>query len=205
MEIAPGCRSLKLQIFNKPLYTEQMYPYDSRQCLFLADAFLETKDGERIPLSGLPIKCQNIDSGYGIGKDYEGGRVLIEGEEYPDAIPFSTIDHDKWGTLQYDLSGMCAVRLTGLIGVDNFPGEEAQRRRTYGVGQNAIYGRFITVIEPHEGQRCMKRVEGLSENKVRISYGDGKWQEVEIEEIDGEPEMLLRSYENGCLISVEHT
>ena len=205
VEIAPDCGILELAIFNKPLFTEQMYPYDSQQCLFLADAFLETKDGERISLSNLPVKYQNIDNGYGIGKDYEGGRVLIEGEEYPDAIPFSAIDHGKWGRLQYDLSAVCAVRLTGLIGVDNFPGDEVQRRRTYGVSQNAIHGRFITVIEPHEGQRKIELVEGVSENKVRISYSDGKWQEIEVQGIDALPVVELQTYENGCLISVEQT
>ena len=138
-------------------------------------------------------------------KDYEGGRVLIEGEEYPDAIPFSAIDHGKWGRLQYDLSAVCAVRLTGLIGVDNFLGDEVQRRRTYGVSQNAIHGRFITVIEPHEGQRKIELVEGVSENKVRISYSDGKWQEIEVQGIDALPVVELQTYENGCLISVEQT
>ena len=82
---------------------------------------------------------------------------------------------------------------------------KAAGRRTYGVSQNAIHGRFITVIEPHEGQRKIELVEGVSENKVRISYSDGKWQEIEVQGIDALPVVELQTYENVCLISVEQT
>lgn len=205
MDLEPDCRTLRLEILNKPLYTEQRYPYDSNQCLFLADAFVELEDGERIPLSTLSVRQQNIDNGYGIGKDYAGGRVLIEGEEYADAIPISAADHSQQGILEYDLSALRAVRLTGLVGVDNFPGDEAQRRRTYGVAQRAVHGRFITVIEPHEGHRCIASVEGMSEDAVRISYTDGSWQEVEVQCIDTDPSAALRTYRNGAVIAEERS
>lgn len=201
----PGSRTLKLEIENKPLYTEQMYPYDSPQCLFLADAFLETKDGRRISLPSLPVTCENIDGGYGIGKDYEGGRVLIEGEEYDDAVPISAADHSRRGIMEYSLDGLKAVRFTGIIGVDNFPGDEKQRRVTYGVAQTAVFGRFITVIEPHEGQRKVVRVEGSSENTVKIFYEDGNFQEVEVREINDAPSVTLRTYRNGSLAAEECT
>lgn len=188
----PDSSTLRLEIFLKPLYSEQMYPYDSTQCLFLGNAFLESESGERFSLSDLPVKCCNIDGGRGRGKDYEGGRVLIEGEEYPDAIPVSTLDHSRQGILEYDISALRAVRLTGVIGVDHFPGDETQRRRTYGVAQRAVYGRFITVIEPHEGDRKIAAVEGLSENQVRIRYKDGRKQEVVVEEIEGSPRVRLK-------------
>ena len=193
----PKSPILRLEIDLRPLYTEQMYPYDSPQCLFLADAFLETKDGGRISLSSLPAACSNIDGGHGIGRDYEGGRVLIEGEEYADAIPVSAADHSRPGVLEYDLGKVEAVRLTGLIGVDNFPGDEKQRRITYGVAQRAVYGRFITVIEPHEGQRKIAGVEGISQDGVRIFYTDGTYQEVEVQAIEDTPSVALRTYEDG--------
>lgn len=205
LELNPDSHTLKLEIFNRPLYTEQMYPHDSKQCLFLGNAYLWLEGGERVSLTELPAVQQNIDSGNGIGKDYEGGRVLIEGNEYPDAIPISPVDHKQAGILEYDLSGLKAVRLTGIIGADNFPGEEGQRRRTYGVGQSAVHGRFITVIEPHEGTKKVASVEGLSEDMVRIWFEDGSMQEATVEDIDGNVAVRLATYMQGTLLQTEHT
>ena len=188
----PGCGTLKLSILNKPLYTEQMYPYDSKQCLFLGGAFITLENGKKLSLAELPAIRQNIDEGTGIGRDYEGGRVLIEGVEYPDAIPVSTLDHSRWGELAYDLGQIRAVRLEGIIGADNFPGDESQRRTTYGVSQRAVCGRFITVIEPHEGQGRIESVSGSTADSVKILYKDGACQEVTVRNIDGEPKIELR-------------
>lgn len=189
--------TLKLEFISSPLYNEQRYPHDAPQCLFLANARLELEDGTGIPLACLPVRQHNIDAGMGIGRDYQGGRVLIEGIEYPDAIPVSAMDHGKESFLEYDLTGLRAVRLTGIIGVDNFPGEEEQRRVTYGVGQRAVHGRFITVIEPYGDRKCLAMVEGLSQDAVRIRYEDGRLDEVTVGGICGTPWVELRSYRNG--------
>lgn len=191
--LRPDSRILRLEFVSRPLYNEQRYPYDSAQCLFLGNARVELEDGRKIPLSDLPEKRHNIDPGKGIGRDYEGGRVLIEGIEYPDAIPVSALDHSQESFLEYDLTGLRAVRLTGVIGVDNFPGEEGQRRMTYGVGQRAVRGRFITVIEPYGDRKRLSSVEGLSQDAVRIRYEDGTWQEVTVKDIDGAPRVELRA------------
>lgn len=195
--LCPDGHILKLEFVSKPLYNEQRYPHDSVQCLFLCNAQVELEDGRKIPLSDLSEKQHNIDPGKGIGRDYEGGRVLIEGIEYPDAIPVSALDHSQESFLEYDLTGLRAVRLTGVIGVDNFPGEEGQRRMTYGVGQRAVCGRFITVIEPFGDRKRLSSVEGLSPDAVRIRYEDGTWQEVSVKDIDGEPGVELRTLRDG--------
>lgn len=205
IKLDPDSRTLKLEIFNRPLYTEQMYPYDSKQCLFLGNAYVELENGERISLKELPAVQDNIDAGFGIGKDYEGGRVLIEGNEYPDAIPVSPADHGQSGVLEYDISNIRAVRFTGILGADNFPGAEEQRRRTYGVGQKAVHGRFVTVIEPHEGTKKIASVEGLSEDAVRIQFEDGTMQEVTAEDIDGSIAVKLATYVQGKLTQTEQT
>lgn len=194
VRLNPDSNRLKLEIHCKPLFNEQMYPHDSKQCLFLGGAYVELEDGSRMPLTELTVRQHNIDGVMGIGKDYQGGRVLIEGIEYPDAIPISPVDHGRQGVLEYDLSQVRAVRLGGIIGVDNFPGEEAQRRRTYGVAQKAVKGRFITVIEPHEGAGKIAFVEGISENRVGIRYRNGSRQEVAVEEIDGAPKVVLHTF-----------
>lgn len=203
LQLEPECNILRLEIFNRPLYTEQMYPYDSNQCLFLADAFVELESGERISLTELPVSRQNVDPGNGIGRDYEGGRVLIEGDEYKDAIPVNPKDHKVAGILEFDLTDLKAVRLFGLIGADNFPGAEEQRRRTYGVRQQGIKSRFITVIEPHEGERKIATVKGLAEGSVKICFADGSYQVVTVEDIDQTPQIHLQSYEKDICVYYE--
>ena len=84
-----------LRFFSGMSFHEQMYPHDSKQCLFLGGAYLELEDGKKLSLAEIPAAQTNIDAGYGIGKDYEGGRVLIEGNEYADAIPVSAVDHGQ--------------------------------------------------------------------------------------------------------------
>lgn len=201
--LCPESCTLRLEIFGKPLYSEQRYPFDAKQCLFLGGAYIEAEDGEKYPLSELPVKQENIDPGMGIGRDYKGGRVLIEGQEYKDAIPVSPVDHQVCGILEYDLSEIKAVRLTGVLGVDNFPGEEEQRRRTYGVGQRAVCGKFITVIEPYEKEREVVTVEGLSDSCVRIFYKDKSYQELIIEGVDTEPSVQLRTYSGEVCVQEE--
>lgn len=82
--------------------------------------------------------------------------------------------------------------------MDNFPGEEGQRRMTYGVGQRAVRGRFITVIEPFGDRKRLSSVEGLSQDGVRIRYEDGTWQEVSVKDMDGEPRVELRTCREGA-------
>lgn len=195
--LRPESRLLKLEFLSSPLYNEQRYPHDAPQCLFLGNARVELEDGTEVALSGLPVRQYNMDAGMGIGRDYQGGRVLIEGIEYPDAIPVSALDHSQESFLEYDLTELRAVRLTGIIGVDNFPGEENQRRMTYGVRQRSVHGRFITVIEPFGDRRCLTSVEGLSEDCVRILYEDGRQDEVSVKEISRMPWVELRTCRDG--------
>ncbi len=205
VRLNPESRKLKLEIFAKPLYTEQRYPYDSKQCLFFGNAHIVLEDGEKLSLAELAARKENIDSGFGIGKDYEGGRVLIEGEEYEDAIPVSPADHKRPGVFEFDLGEKRAVRLCGVLGADNFPGEEGQRRRTYGVAQEAVCARFITVIEPHEGKAEVSAVRGISENQVEILYQNGTKQRVSVEGLDGEPSVKLETFRQGMPVQEEKT
>jgi len=195
--LRPGCRLLTLEIYNKPLYSEQNYPCTGPQGLFLGDAYVELEDGGRAALSGIPIKRENIDEGYGIGRDYQNGRVLIEGIEYKDAIPISPVNHEERAYVTVDLSGIKAVRFHGIIGADHFPGQEEERRRHYAVGQTAREGRFITVIEPHEGSGKIASVKGVSNEKVRILYKDGSWQEVTVDNIKETPRAAVDTHLGG--------
>jgi len=205
IKLNPESRTLKFEVFAKPLYTEQRYPYDSPQCLFFGGAYIELADGEKLLLTELAVKKENIDPGFGVGKDYEGGRVLIEGKEYGDAIPVSPADHKRPGILEFDIGEKRAVRLCGVLGADNFPGAEAQRRRTYGVAQKAACGKFITVIEPHEGKAEISAIRGISENQVEIHYQNGTKQRISVEGLDGEPSVKLETFCQGLPVQEEKT
>lgn len=199
IEIAlePDCSSLTLEIYNKPIYSEQNYPHTGPQGLFLGDAYVELEDGSRAAVSALPVKWINIDEGYGAGRDYQNGRVLIEGIEYPDAIPISPVEHGERAYMTVDLSGCRAIRFHSIVGADNFPGPEEERRRHYAVGQTAREGRFVTVVEPCEGAGKIASVEGISAEKVKIRYKDGSWQEITAEAIKKVPHVTVDTYRDG--------
>jgi hypothetical protein len=173
-----GAHMLRLRVKNHSIYSEQKYPLRTKQGLFWGDAYLVLSDGSRKELSELELTYDNVDTGQGIGKDYEGGRVTIVGNEYKHAIPASPVDHDKEGIISLDLSGLDAVRFIGLIGADAFPGDESQRRITYGVRSIGEVGRFITVIEPYDGESMIVSVEAKDENSVEVMLKDGRKQVV---------------------------
>ncbi|MNE45269.1 hypothetical protein D3C80_1395460 [compost metagenome] len=146
-------------------------------------------------MNDLAVVYDNIDIGCGIGKDYEGGRVTIVGNEYPYAIPTSPIEHEREGTITLDLSGLNAVRFVGLLGADAFPGDEAQRRATYAVRTQAEIGRFITIVEPYEADSMIEYVQASDENTVEVSLKDGRRQVITLSGIEGE-ELCLQLVES---------
>ena len=165
-----GARTLTLRVKNNPTFNEQKYPQKTKQGLFWGEAYVVTADGRQKNLCDLDVVYENIDRGFGIGKDYEGGRVTIVGNEYPKAIPTSPVDHDMVGTLTLDLSGMNAMRFVGLIGADAFPGDEAQRRKTYAVRTKTKgkIGRYITIVEPFETESMIVSVQAADANTVEV-------------------------------------
>ncbi|WP_339316426.1 hypothetical protein [Paenibacillus sp. FSL R10-2734] len=176
---------LTLRIKNHPIVTEQKYPIKSKQGLFWGEAYIVTSDGHKLTLSDIAgMEMHNTDPGYGIGKDYEGGRVTIVGNEYPLAIPASPLDHDQDAIIRVNLTGLDAVKFIGLIGADAFPGDEDQRRRTYGIRSQGNKGRFITVIEPYEKLSVIDHVVAVSENEVHIQLKDGRVQTLRVHAIE---------------------
>ena len=145
-------------------------------------------DGTTRRLAELPIQRINVDEGFGIGRDYEGGRVLLTGKEMPDAIPVSAKDHAQDAVLSIDLRGMNAVRFDAELGADAFPGDEQQRRRTYAVQTRGIGARFITVVEPYEDRPMVTEVESPDENTVRVKLADGRTHTLQLEHLtEGAP------------------
>lgn len=176
-----GANTLQLRFHCLPLVTEQLDPYDSPQGLFLGNAVLTTADGSIVRLSELPLARVNIDEGFGLGRDYENGRVLLSGWEMTDAIPISPAEHQKESMINVDLRGLHAVRFTAELGVDAFPGSEQQRRRTYAIQATGTEARFVTVIEPYEEKTVVRSVEASDADTVHIILQDGRTQTIHVE------------------------
>lgn len=173
-------------------------PIDTPQACFWGSVVLEKADGSRVELGRLMQEhpgfaaTENIDPGCGIGRDYKGGRVTIVGEEYPHAIPASTVDHNQEGTITLSLEGFDVVRVHACVGVDAFPGSEDQYRRTYAVRAHGTNARFVTVIEPYETENQVLQVDADSPDSVTITLRDGTKQTVTVRNMDdGTPEVTL--------------
>ncbi|WP_265525125.1 hypothetical protein [Paenibacillus sp. JDR-2] len=199
-----GAAQLQLRVHNGPVYTEQRYPYKTKQGLFWGEAYLVLADGSIRSLSDLELLRENIDSGYGIGKDYEGGRVTIVGHEYPNAVPTSPINHEQEGIITLDLTGLDAVRFIGRIGADAFPGDEAQRRKTYAVRINGKIGRYTTIVEPFETGSMIESVNATDADSVTVHLKDGRTQVITVHDIAHDNQTLqLDEYRDGKKIRQE--
>jgi hypothetical protein len=199
-----GAEALTLRVNNHPVYTEQKYPQRSKQGLFWGDAYIVTADGTRLNLSGLDLAFENVDPGFGFGKDYEGGRVTVVGKEYPHAIPASPVDHDREAVIHLDLSDLQAVRFVGLIGADAFPGDEGQRRMTYGVRTRGTAARYITVVEPYEADSMIAGVTASDGNTVEVLLKDGRTQLLTAGNMESDDStVLFQEYRDGRLLREE--
>lgn len=182
-----GEGEIVVRIDNLPVYNEQMYPCVSSQGLFLADAVVEYDDGTSDRVAETELTFENIDTMHGIGKDQLGGYVLITGERYGDAIPVSPVDHDLPGFVTVAPSaGKRPVRLRAVVGVCAFPGDKEQRRVAYGVEAEGETARFVTVIEPHEGESTIASVVGVDENTVEVTLKNGRRDRVSVRGIEGD-------------------
>jgi len=174
-----GARELKFHIKNGDSSDEHGNPVTTPQAIFLGFAELEREDGSVIRLSELDYQTENIDNGFGEGRDYQNGRVVIEGEEYPYAMPCSPVNHEKEGCITVHTEGKF-IRFHFCIGVDAFPGDESNDRITYSIQTKGKKVHYITVLEPYEKSSVIAKVEGICETAVRIYRQDGGVEEIEL-------------------------
>lgn len=171
------------------------------QACFWGNITLECRNGERLEAGRLferepeRFRWENTDPGFGIGKDYKGGRVTIVGKEYPYAVPASPVSHDEEGRLFLLLTGLDVIRLTACVGIDAFPGDEEQKRKTYAVRTRGKKARFITVIEPFEKEASVQKVTAVNQDCVKVYLRDGREQTLHIECMEqGTPVVELTEY-----------
>lgn len=189
-----GAQQIELTLRQGCMYNEIRDPVKTPQGVFWGEICLELEDGSVLNLGQClaeqnsprsdwahhAVRMENVDEGCGIGRDYKGGRVTIVGTEYPFAIPASPAEHEKESRVILNLSRIGALRLKACIGVDAFPGDESQNRKTYAVRTSGKTGRFVTVIEPYESVPTVKRAEADGPDSVTVMLADGRAERVSV-------------------------
>lgn len=175
---------------------------------------IETKNKKKLDMSELVYVCENTDEGCGVGKDYEGGRVTIQAEEFDKAIPAEPRDKRKWGIITLDLEGLNAKRFHAVIGGDYPVGDESEKRRTVFQQQTGNNACFASVIEPHEGDAMVQSVQYAGPWSIKVTLVDGREQIISVKGIENTQEsdtmknsvrILLEEYQEGTLIRSEET
>ena len=103
------------------------------------------------------------------------------------------MDHERESRIILNLEGLKAVRLTACVGVDAFPGDEWQKRKTYAVRSRGELGRFVTVVEPYETESAIAAVTAESPDCVQVTLKDGSVQTITLTGMEeGRPQVRLR-------------
>lgn len=196
-----GAKELCLCVKQGDVKNEKGLPVRTPQAAFWGDAALILADGSEQKLAFMPYTAENIDYSCGIGRDYQGGRVTIQGHKYPDAIPTSTLDHGKPGILRWDLRGLNAVRFKAVIGADAIPGDEKQHRMFYAVrAPRTQAARFITVLEPYEHDKKIASVYAQDADHLTVHLTDGRTQTLILHGMEqGRPELMLEETDGTTL------
>lgn len=215
-----GVRNLSLVLKQNDISSENKDFVCTPQGCFWGEAVIQLKDGACIDI-GLLIRdgadyvtLENIDRGYGIGKDYKNGRVTIVGKVYENAIPTSTLDHNREGKIHIQLDSIPEEKLEGArlhacVGVDAFAGDESQKRKMYAVRTHGIKTRYVTVIEPYEKEPVVQKVSSVDENAVKVFLKNGRVQTIRVQNIGNikgsQVQILMEEYLADGKIEVEST
>ncbi len=192
-----GVKELKLQIDTDRA---------AKKTVFWGDPFVMTKDGRRIHLSELPVRYDNVDRGNGIGIDYYGGPVHLEGDSYESALPFEPLDFGQPAEAVFDLNGLDAVSFEGTIGGDYPLGVDPARRKTVSVRTVGKEACFLTILEPHEGDSAIVSAEASSPGELTVILANGKTQVLSIRGLEGDGDPIhvhVRELVNGVIVREE--
>lgn len=185
-----GAKRAALVLKQGCMHDEIGRPVQTPQGVFWGEICLELENGETLNLGKClkegreeirgTLQTRNLDTSCGIGRDYRQGRVTIVGTEYPFSLGASPLDHAEESRIELDLSALGAVRLTACVGVDAFPGDEWQKRKTYAVRSFGKTARYVTVIEPYEKESVIARVTADGPDSVRIRKKAGQTQTITV-------------------------
>lgn len=177
--------------------------------LFWGAALLILADGREIPLSKLPCQKNNVlENSFGYDKDYTGGRINVNGENYAWGLPAEPQELDDEAVYTFDLTNLNAVRLRTVVGGDYPLGDETERRKTLGVTANDSSARFLTVVEPYESDSKIESVEAFSADSLIVRLKDGREHRFFIYGMEVEKDKLsvtMQEWINGKLMKEERT
>lgn len=177
--------------------------------MFWGEALLILADGREIPLSKLPCQKNNVlENSFGYDKDYMGGRINMNGENYAWGLPAEPQELDDEAVYTFDLTNLNAVRLRTVVGGDYPLGDETERRKTLGITANGSSARFLTVVEPYESNGKIESVKAFSEDSLIVRLKDGREHRFFISGMDAENDKLsvrMQEWMNGKLMKEERT
>lgn len=176
--------------------------------LFWANAVLVTSKGEEVPVPLNRIKMRNIIPVPAANKDYEGGRVVIAGKEYSLSLAAEPDDARQAGAVTIDLDGLDAVMFKATVGGDFPVGDESQVRKTLSYRTKGKEARFLTVLEPYEGKRHVKKVTAIDSRTIEVELSDGRTQTIRMEGLDSmtsEGKVSITEFIQGKTVRSEST
>ncbi len=198
-----GKKTVQLHVRTEDGTIDHNLIKETVKTIFWGDPYFETADGGRVWLSELEYSTENVDRGMGIGVDYAGGPVKIQTKQYGRAVPGDVIDKSREGVITVDVSGINAVKFVSDIGGDYPVGDESGRRRFIALEKRGKAASFISVLEPHTGERMIEKAEAV-EGGVKLTLADGRVQTVTVTGMDtGRPCAEVKEYRNGELLRCE--
>ncbi len=200
-----GKKEIKLYVKTHRAFRETDVEVDFTDTIFWGDPCIITSSGEKIYVSQLPNKCENVKPGNGVGIDYFGGDVTIQAKKFTKAIPSEPENIEKEAVITIDISDIDAVEFTGCIGGDYPLGDGKKQRKLISQRKSAKKAAFISVIELYETENKIKSVNALSDNSVRVELKDGTVQEISVSNLDTGVGISaeLNEYKNGTLVCSE--
>lgn len=188
-------------------YEENQY-LPMKKTIFWGNPGIITESGEWIELSSLDRKTENIDCGYGIGRDYEGGQVKIQAQVYDKAVPAEPENIQKPGKIKIDLSGLHGVKFVSAIGGDYPVGDESQRRRTLAFHKKGKEASWITVLETTDKDFEIESVRAEDEGNLLVFMKDGREIRIQaagLKDDRGAASVEIQEIKDGILLRKEQT
>ncbi len=151
--------------------------------LFLADARLITAQGKSMKIPAGRVRMENIKPVPVANHDYEGGDVVLSGMEYASSMPVEPEDTERPAVLVINLDNLDAVEFKGVLGGDFPVGEDSQVRRTVSYRTQGSEATYLSVLEPYEHKRMVKKVTASDASTLEVELADGRVQIVTIEQL----------------------
>mgnify|MGYP000093603171 CR=1 FL=1 len=167
-----------------------------------------TQDGDQVPLSEIPYEAENVIESEPMTKDYKGGRITHAGEALERAIPAEQDNRGSPSIITFDLTGLEAVSIEASVAVDYPVGDARERRRGLIARQTGESARFLSVIEPHQGESVVESVTAEDAETLTVELTDGRVHQFKITGLDsqdGDIQVSMTVMRYGKPITAETT